>query len=464
MALPRNKYQELLLAPTRKFSRREIGILLILTGIVLWGLFVFIHQFVNGLGITGMNRPVYWGVYIVNFVFFIGLAHSGTFISAILRLVGAEWRVPLARAAEAITIFSLPFGAGSILIDMGRLDRVLNTIIYGRFMSPILWDITAVTLYLFSSVVFFYLSLLPDIAIMRDTLPDDAPAWRRRLYRSLALGWIHSPEKYRRLEKILGAMAIFMTMLVVTVHTVVSFIFGMTLQPGWHTTILGPFFLVGAIFSGSAATIMIMAILRWKFHLEEVLSFKFFNYMRKLLIALALAWSYFMGVEHLTVIYGNTSEEMSVIIAKFFGEFSTTFWVMAFFCFFIPLIILLTKARRSIGWLVTASVIINIGMWLERFIVVVPSETYPRLGYDLGHGLYFPTLAEISITVACFAGMALLYMAFTKVFPIIPVWETAQEIPGLHGYEGFEEEAAEELTGTPEQVPGYSDSLEVGHA
>lgn len=441
MAQVSNKYQELLIAPTRTTTRREMGVLLILTAIVLWGIFAYIHQLRNGLGVSGMNRPVFWGLYIVNFVFFIGLAHSGTFISAILRLVGAEWRVPLARAAEAITIFALPFGAGSILIDMGRIDRIGNTILYGRFMSPILWDITAVTLYLFSSIVFFYLSLLPDIAIMRDTLAPNAPRWRRWFYTRLALGWQHNPEKYRRLEKVLGIMAIFMSMLVITVHTVVSFIFSMMLQPGWHTAILGPFFLVGAVYSGSAATVMLMAALRWKFQLEQVLPFKYFDYMRKLLIALTLAWSYFMGVEFLTAIYGNEPEEMNVVLSKLYGNYSLMFWVMVFACFFIPLVIFLTKGKKSIAWLVTASVIINIGMWLERYIVIVPSESFPRIGYELNQGFYFPSFVEISITAACFAGMALLYMIFTKLFPMIPIWETAQHVPGLpHGFTGYDDD------------------------
>ena len=177
----------------------------------------YVYQFVNGLSVTGMNRPVYWGLYIVNLVFFIGLAHSGTFISAILTLVGAGWRKPLARAAEAITVFSVPFGAGSILLDLGRIERLLNVFIYGRFESPLLWDVTCVSLYLFSSVVFFYLSLLPDIAICRDRLTD-VPHWQHQMYRILSIGWKGRPEQYRRLERVLGGMAIFMAMLVVVVH------------------------------------------------------------------------------------------------------------------------------------------------------------------------------------------------------------------------------------------------------
>ncbi|MFQ5408477.1 MAG: NrfD/PsrC family molybdoenzyme membrane anchor subunit [Anaerolineales bacterium] len=260
---PHNEHRDLVLAPLRPVSNRDRVVWGILLALVALGLAAFVRQFLLGLGVTGMNRPVYWGVYITNFVFFIGLAHSGTFISAILRLAGAEWRKPLTRAAEAITLFSLPFGAACIIIDMGRPDRVLNMLFFGRFQSPLLWDFTAVSLYLFSSVVFFYLSLLPDIALCRDVLTD-APAWRHRMYTFLALGWEGRPEQYHRLEKVLDGMAIFMTMLVVTVHTVVSWVFGMTIQPGWHTALIGPFFLLGAIFSAMGSPARRPSSSRWR--------------------------------------------------------------------------------------------------------------------------------------------------------------------------------------------------------
>jgi molybdopterin-containing oxidoreductase family membrane subunit len=185
---PHNEHEEVVLEPTRHVTTRDRWLWIILAGLLGLGFYAWVRQVTLGLGVTGMNRPVYWGVYLTNFVFFIGLAHSGTFISAILRLTGAEWRKPLARAAEAITLFSLPFGVASILIDMGRPDRILNVIIYGRFQSPLLWDFTAVSLYLFSSVVFFYFSLLPDIALCRDRLTE-VPRWQRRMYEILALGW-----------------------------------------------------------------------------------------------------------------------------------------------------------------------------------------------------------------------------------------------------------------------------------
>ena len=167
---PKNQHIKAILAPVRKVSAGDYLLWGALLALLLAGLGAWIWQYLEGLGITGMNRPVYWGVYITNFVFFIGLAHSGTFISAILRIAGQSWRAPLTRAAEAITLFSLPFGAGSIIIDMGRPERLFNLLFFGRYQSPILWDVTAVSLYLLSSVVFFYLSLIPDIAMCRDRL------------------------------------------------------------------------------------------------------------------------------------------------------------------------------------------------------------------------------------------------------------------------------------------------------
>lgn len=419
--------EALLLAPLTRTSRRFVVFVGVLLAIVVAGGVAYAYQLINGLGVTGMNRPVYWGVYIVNFVFFIGLAHSGTFISAILRLVGAGWRKPLVRVAEAITVFSLPFGAGSILMDLGRVDRMFNMFLRGRFESPLLWDVVCVSLYLLSSVVFFYLSLLPDIARCRDKLTD-VPRWQHQMYRVLALGWKDHPERYRRLEKVLGGMAVFMTMLVVVVHTVVAWVFGMVLQPGWHTAILGPFFLMGAIFSGSGAVVVAMAVLRRVYHLEEVLTLKHFDYMRKLLIGFTLVWFYFMVAEYLTTFYGQEVEEMLVFWQKFTGAYAIPFWVMFAFCFAVPLTIFLTKGKRSISWMVAAGVIVNVGMWLERYIVIVPTLTRPRLLSELAMGTYTPTWVEWIITAACFAGLLLFYALFTRFFPIIPIWERSEEV------------------------------------
>jgi molybdopterin-containing oxidoreductase family membrane subunit len=424
---PFNPNEESVLTPLRFITPRDYLLWLGLGAVVSAGIFAYYWQLTRGLGVTGMNRPIYWGVYITNFVFFIGLAHSGTFISAILRLAGQEWRKPLTRAAEAVTLFSLPFGVTSILIDLGRPDRVLNIIFHGRFQSPLLWDITAVSLYLLSSVVFFYLSLLPDIALCRDRLIDK-PAWQRRMYQILALGWQGRSEQYHRLEKVLDGMAIFMAMVVVTVHTVVSWVFGMTIQPGWHSPLIGPFFLLGAIFSGTAAVVIVLAILRRVYRLENALPIDLFNSLRKLLIVFTLGWLYMMIAEFLTIFYGNIPEEMEVFWQKFTGDFSAIFWVMTILVFIIPLFIFLFKGKNSVGWMVTASILVNIGMWLERFVVIIPTESRPRLLYELVKGSYTPTWIEWTITASLFAGLILIYAVFTRFFPIIPLWETAESL------------------------------------
>ena len=425
-----NKNEKLILEPLKKITRFDWLLWAISGGLLLLGIAIWVRQVILGLGVTGLNRPVYWGVYLTNFVFFIGLAHSGTFISAILRVAGQGWRKPLTRAAEAITIFSLPFGVAAILIDMGRPERLLNLIFYGRYASPLLWDVSAVGLYFLSSIVFFYLSLLPDIAICRDRVTG-IPGWKQKMYRVLALGWKGTEQQFHRLERVLDGMAIFMTMLVITVHTVVSWVFGMTLQPGWHTALLGPFFLLGAILSGTAAVVIALSILRKAYKLETVLPIGLFNSLRKLLITFTLGWLYFMIAEYLTAGYGNMIEEMRVLDDKFTGTYALMFWGMSVFVFVLPLLIFIFKAKNSIRWMVFASILINIGMWIERYIVIIPSQIHPRLLHEMGQGVYRPTWTEVMITVALFAGMFFLYATFTRLFPIIPIWETAEEIQEL---------------------------------
>jgi Ni/Fe-hydrogenase subunit HybB-like protein len=231
-------------------------------------------------------------------------------------------------------------------------------------------------------------------------------------------------------------MAIFMTMLVVTVHTVVSWMFGMTLQPGWHTALIGPFFLLGAILSGTAAVVIMLAILRKIYHFEQILHIGLFNSIRKLLITFTLGWIYMMIAEYLTTGYGNMNEEMAVLLDKFSGTYAQMFWGMVALVFVLPLLILVFKGKNHIGWMVTAGVMINIGMWVERYIVIIPSEISPRLMAEMGRGVYLPTLTEWLITLSFFSGMILLYLLFTRYFPIIPIWETAEELPEVQTAEG----------------------------
>jgi Ni/Fe-hydrogenase subunit HybB-like protein len=281
-----------------------------------------------------------------------------------------------------------------------------------------------VSTYLISSVVFFYIAMIPDIAMLRD-LYAHAPAWRRQLYRVLALGWQGTEAQYHRLERIMGWFAVFLTLLVVTVHTVVSWIFGLTIVPGWHTAIIGPYFLVGAIFSGVAAVSVVAALLRWVLGLQRYITPRHFNYLGQFLVALTITWFYFTFAEVLTTIYGAEPSHMAVFWAKFREEFSWAFFVMFFFCFLLPLPILVWRRTRTIFGVVVAGLSINLGMWLERYTVIVPSLARPRLPYEWG--IYTPTWIEWSVTAACFAGLILLYALFAKLFPVVAIWELKEE-------------------------------------
>jgi molybdopterin-containing oxidoreductase family membrane subunit len=388
----------------------------ILLAVMLWAFIAYVTQLRWGLGLTGLNRPTYWGIYITNFVFFIGVSHAGTLISAILRICNAEWRRPITRAAEVITVVVLFIGAANVIFDLGRPDRAYKVITSGHLRSPLLWDVISITTYLTASSIYLFLPLIPDIALLRDRVQK-----RKWLYRLLALGWQNTPQQHRRLEIGIGIMAILVIPIAVSVHTVVSWVFGMTVQPMWHSTIFGPYFVAGAIFSGIAAIIVAMAIIRKVYHLEAYLKPIHFNYLGILLLVMTLLWFYFTLAENLTTFYGAEPAHLAVFYSKLTGKYAPLFWAMVGFCFVIPLIILGNPRTRTITGTVIASLSVNIGMWLERFTIVVPTLVNPRLPYP--RGLYTPTWVEWSIMAGCFAAFILLYVLFTKLFPIISIWE-----------------------------------------
>jgi molybdopterin-containing oxidoreductase family membrane subunit len=426
--------EAVLFQPIQKTGRGFYITIAILAPILALAGFAYFRQLSSGLQVTGLNRPVYWGMYITNFVFFIGISHAGTLVSAILRVFGAEWRRPITRAAEAITVIALILGTGSIIIDMGRPDRLLNMVRYARFGSPLVWDVTAVTIYLTASVTYLYLPLIPDMAILRDR-PGLAP-WRRWLYTKLSLGWSGTEKQNHLLERLINIMAILIIPIAVTVHTVVSWVFAMTVQPMWHSTIFGPYFVIGAILSGIATLIIVMAILRKVYRLHTYLTPQHFSNLGLLLLIFSLFWAYFTFSEYLTEFYGNEPAGMRVLFSKIAGEFSPIFWAMWLFNFIIPFVMLSNRRTRTVAGTVITSILINIGMWLERYNIVVPTLTRPRLPSPVA--AYFPTWVEWSILLGSIALFALLYILFSKVFPIISIWEVregeeiaAQNVPSV---------------------------------
>ena len=388
------------------------GFLLLL---VLNMVFMFGRQVLVGLGVTGMNQPVTWGFYIVNFVFFIGISHAGTLISAILRLAQTEWRRPITRMAEVITMVVLAIGAVHPILDLGRPDRMLNIFTAGRLQSPLLWDVTSISAYFMASTVYLYIPLIPDIAILRDR-----GGRLRWFYDLLSWGYQGTVRQKQVLERAMTVMMIIVIPIAISVHTVISFIFAMTVQPGWHSTIFGPYFVAGAIFSGIAALLIVMIGFRKAYHLEAYLKPIHFSHLGTLLLIMSLLWFYFTFCEFLTAIYGNEPHEMRVVLYKLTGEYAPFFWTMVVTNFLIPVAMLGTK-NRTIPRILIASISVVIGMWLERLNIVVPSLANPRLPYPTG--FYIPTFTEWSL----FAGMAALFVLwfiiFSKFFPLISIWE-----------------------------------------
>jgi Ni/Fe-hydrogenase subunit HybB-like protein len=441
MAEPRPDIGEdaLLLRPVFETGAKFYVVVTVLLAVIAWAVSTYVLQVKRGLGITGLNRPVMWGFYITNFVFFIGISHAGTLISAILRLCNAEWRRAITRSAEVITVLVLFIGMSNIVIDIGRPDRVLYVIQHGHLRSPLLWDVISVTAYLTGSTIYLYLPLIPDIALIRDRTTK-----RRWFYRLLALGWQGTEWQHRWLNRGIAVMAVLVIPIAVSVHTVVSWVFGMTIQPMWHSTIFGPYFVVGAIFSGIAALIIAMAVLRWAYHLEDYIRPVHFNNLAILLLVMTLLWVYFTFAEHLTTYYGSDPAHMMVFYAKVIGPYAVYFWTMVVCCFVIPLPLL--ALHRTVAGSVIASSTVLIGMWLERFTIVVPTLVNPRLAYT--RGFYHPTWVEFSLTAGCFAAFILLYVLFSKLFPIVSVWEIQEGRK-----QGFDE-AVERIKG---YLPGLSE-------
>jgi Ni/Fe-hydrogenase subunit HybB-like protein len=408
--------ERVLLMPLVRTTKTFWRWVVVLAAVALWGAFAYVYQLQTGLGATGLNTPEYWGIYIICFVFFIGISHAGTLISAILRVANAEWRRSITRSAEFITVLVIGFGAVQPILDLGRPDRVLNVFLHAQPFSPLLWDVLSISLYFTASSIYLYVPMIPDLARIRDLGLHPRP-----LYSFLAIGYQDTPQARHTLERIIGILAVAVIPVAVSVHTVIGWIFALTLKPMWHSAIFGPYFVIGAIFSGIAALILAMAILRRVYRLEAYFKDIHFNNMGLLLFVMTILWFYFTFAEHLTVWYGGEATELATLYSKLTGAFAVPFWTMVACCFFIPFGLMARRATRGVIGTSVASVAVVIGMWLERFNIVVPSSLHPRI--DAPAVNYFPSWVELSIMAGTLSGFVLVYMVATKFFPIISIWE-----------------------------------------
>ncbi len=424
MSVSEDRLTSDLLRPLFHTSWRFYALVGFLLSIVLSGVFAFALQVNNGIGIWGLKWPVYWAFDITNFVFWIGISHAGTLISAILRLVDAGWRRPVTRCAEVITAFALMIGALFPIVHLGRpwlffwlVPYPSSRLIWPNFRSPLVWDFFAISTYLTGSLLFLFLPMIPDFAIVRDR----STGLRKKIYGLLALGWRGTTSQWHSLETAMQIMAVAIIPVAVSVHTIVSFDFSMAPVPMWHSTIFGPYFVAGAIFSGIAGLLIAMATLRKLLHLEAYLQPVNFDNLGKLLLLMSLLWGYFTFNERLTVWYGNNGAEVNTFLSTQKGPFAPLFWTMVACNFVIPVVVLGIRRLRTITGCVLVSFGVCVGMWLERFLIIVPSLSFKFDPY--AWSFYVPRPAEIVITTATFAAMTMLYTLFAKFVPIISIWE-----------------------------------------
>jgi len=442
---------ELLLDPLTRRSNSYYLLVSVLLAIVGWGAYAYAVQVTSGIGVAGIRSEVMWAIYITNFVFFIGISHVGALMSAILRLTSADWRKPITRLAEVVTFASLIVAVTFPIIHLGRPDRWINLFIYPKLQSPLVWDLLCIGTYMIGSTIFLYLPLIPDIATCRDRLPN-VSRFRRRIYSVLSLGWTGSESEMQSLEKAIGIMTILIIPIAISVHTIVSWDFAMQLRTGWNSTIFGPYFVAGALLSGVATVLLVMAALTKFYHLNDFITRKHFDNIATLLLALDIVMVYLTINEYMVPGYkvlGQNNLEGQWLSSLLWGLYWPRFWFQILAGLIMPAIILAVPKTRTITGYLVAALLVDIGMWVERFDIVVPTLALPQLPYAWGQ--YSPSWVEISITAAAFAGFTLIYLVFTRNFPIVSMWETADQSP-------HEEFSAKTLPEPTRTLIGRSDS------
>jgi len=386
--------------------------------------------FAAGIGIWGLNVPVAWGFAIVNFVWWIGIGHAGTLISAILLLFRQEWRTSINRFAEAMTLFAVVCAGIFPLIHLGRawlfywLIPYPNTMgIWPQFQSPLVWDLFAVGTYATVSLLFWYVGLIPDLATLRDRATHRFP---RIAYGLFAMGWRGSARHWHRYEvgyKILAGIA---TPLVVSVHTVVSFDFAVSIVPGWHITIFPPYFVAGAIFSGFAMVITLAVPLRRIYSLHDLITERHLNNMGKILLGTGLIVAYGYLMEHFFAWYGGNRYDEAVMHHRESAEYAPLFWAQMVCNVLVPQVLWLRRVRTSPVLLFIVALFVNVGMWLERFIIVVTSlyRDYLPSSWEI----YTPTIWDWTTYIGTIGLFLFLIVLFVRFVPMISIFEMRELI------------------------------------
>jgi molybdopterin-containing oxidoreductase family membrane subunit len=421
--------------PNKKyFIALSISVSLLLTGAVFLAFSLY-----YGTGLWGNNQPVGWAFPIVNFVFWVGIGHAGTLISAILFLLRQKWRTGIARFAEAMTIFAVMCAGIFPIIHTGRpwlagylLPYPNQHSLWVNFTSPLVWDVFAVSTYFTVSFVFWYVGLIPDFATMRDRT---ASKLKKTIYSVFSLGWRHSNRHWTHYEKSYILLAGFATPLVLSVHTIVSFDFAVSILPGWHTTIFPPYFVAGAIFSGFAMVVTVLVFVRKIFDLQHIITLDHLEKMNKVILLTGMMVGYAYAMEFFIAWYSGVQAEQFVFINRALGPYAWAYWIMVSCNVIFPQFFWFKKIRRSIPAMMVIVILVNVGMWFERFVITITSLSRDFLPSSWGY--YKPTIFDLGILLGSFGLFFTLVILFTKSLPVVSISEVKAVSDGaqptLHG-------------------------------
>lgn len=397
--------------------------------LILLGIYALVLQITEGHVITGIRDNVVWGVYIVNFIFFMGISYAGALISGTMHLMRTPWRKPIIRMAELITIIALLIGPLYILLCIGRLDRIPYLVIFGRIQSPITWDVIAISTDIIGCFIFLYLSVLRDIAQLRDFRQVDMPKWKKKFYSALALGYTGTPEQQKRLNRATDIMAAMVIAIAIIVYSVLAWIFSVTLQPGWHSTIFGPYFVIAAVFSGTGVLIVVMWIFRKIYHLEKYITRKHFVNVGVIMLILAAFFGYFTFSEYLTKWYGSQKNDeilIKILFDRYYGSFVFAHYVGVL----MPMIVVGIPKFRTINMITITAVVVIIALWLNRYLIVIPTLENPYLPIQEARPEwihYSGTWIEWVLTIGGIASFCLFFTLASRFIPVVNVTEENEE-------------------------------------
>lgn len=400
---------------------------------ILVGVGCWTYQIFMGLGVEGPNHPIAWGTYLVNFVFFVGLAHSGTLISAILFLFRAGWRTAISRSAEAMTVFAVMVAGLFPFIHLGRIWVVYWILPYPNqrnlwpdFQSPLVFDVIAISTYLMVSILFWYTGLIPDLAAIR----DQAQGLRRKIYGVFSLNWTGSHHQWRHHSGAVLLLAALATPLVISVHSVVSWDFALSILPGWHSTIFAPYFVAGAIHSGLSMVLILLIPLRRLYKFENIITSETLENIAKTIILTGLIMSYSYLTEHFMAWYSGNKTEGDTFYWRMVGYYKEWFWLMIFCNSIAPLLYFFKRIRTNTISLYLIAVLVVIGMWYERYVIIItaPAHAYDPYIWRLYQG---PTWVEYGILFGAFSIFFFFFFLFAKYLPAVSIAEIKEAVKPL---------------------------------